>query len=704
LYRRFKAFDPDALLERLLPRVRFVFTRHFARFAFVLLLTALGIGVANSQAIAQDIARLYQFQTVFLVIATILCITIAHEFAHGLTCKYFGGRVREMGFMLLFFQPAFYCNVSDSWLFPEKTQRILVTFAGAYFELVLWSLAIIGWRVADPDTGLNAIALIIISVTGIRSFFNLNPLIKLDGYYMLSDYLEVPNLRARALSYIGARIKALWGEKPDSSSTTNEIAPRERRIFMIYGFTAATFSIGFLGWIASSVGGFLVGELQGIGFFLFVGLLLMVFGNMFKKIISKVFGLYTSDGEEGSRRRRRWQMPAILSTVLLVLFFGRFELSVSGEFSILPEHNADVHAQVNGVIEEVAVKEGDHVKKGDLLVRMGDRDYRNELSKLEAHITEKRARLRLLQGGVRAEEIDVSRISVDMAKTRHMHSQKRFEEAQLERVEELAKAEASVGKSLERLKYAKKDRDSLQQMMRQKLIAQKQLDEAEEEVFIRQKELEEAGAELKLALARGLASVEKELAVAGKQVEEAEGELNILLAGSRPEEIEAASSELVRLEVQRDYVLDQLARLAIRSPIDGIVTTPKLSEKLGQLVEQGDLIMEVYKFVTVVAEIYVPEKEFGDIAIGQEMTLKARAYPSQTFQGTISAIAPVATRDDSGLNSKIIRVSSRIANPGLLLKPEMTGNAKIYCGKRRIVDLVTRRLVRYLRVEFWSWW
>src|SRR5207249_6099336 len=107
----------------------------------------------------RDLRRLYAFATIPAVWAIILLVTTAHEFAHGLTCKRFGGEVHELGFLLLLLQPCLYCNVSDAWLFPQKSKRLWVSFAGPYFELFLWALAALAWRLTESDTWLNYVAL-----------------------------------------------------------------------------------------------------------------------------------------------------------------------------------------------------------------------------------------------------------------------------------------------------------------------------------------------------------------------------------------------------------------------------------------------------------------------------------------------------------------------------------------------------------------
>ncbi|MDA2927344.1 efflux RND transporter periplasmic adaptor subunit [Acidobacteria bacterium AH-259-G07] len=697
LYLRLKAFDPDRLFDRLIHKVRFFFTSYFLAFSAVAILLAFVITLSNWEEIGRDLLSLYRLQALLLAWLTILLVTTAHEFAHGLTCKHYGGEVHEMGFMLLFFMPAFYCNVSDAWLFPERSKRLWVTFAGAYFEIFLWGLATVIWRVTEPGTWVNSLALVVMATSGIKTLFNLNPLIKLDGYYLLSDYLEVPNLRQRAFSYVGAGIKRLWGR---AMQGMQEATPRERRIYLTYGLLAGAYSFLLLGFIALKFGGFLIGRYQGLGFLLFTVLLMTIFRKPLKKAFSKPPALR----KMVTSMKGRPAKITVLAAVLALLLLGRMELKVSGEFTVLPTQNADVRAEVEGIIEEVHVDEGDLVKEGHLIARLSDRDYRVEFQKIQAEIHEKRAKLKMLKMGPRREEIELARNEVETAKTRQEHAWKRYDEAKRMHVERLPGAEATVEKAEERLSYARDYLDMFKDLLEAKAISRLEIRKAEEQIVVREKELEEARAELEILLADDLAEVREVLAVAEKELEEAEGRLTILLAGSRPEEIKATEAEIARLEAQRRYLEGQLKLVRVLSPSSGVITTPKLKEKIGQHVKKGDLIAEVHELKTIRAEIPISEKEIADVKVGQMVVLKARAYPKKSFHGKVTSIAPMARAEDEGRGGRTILVTTELDNPSLFLKSEMTGNAKIYCGKRRIFDLMTRGFTRYIRVEFWSWW
>jgi multidrug efflux pump subunit AcrA (membrane-fusion protein) len=150
----------------------------------------------------------------------------------------------------------------------------------------------------------------------------------------------------------------------------------------------------------------------------------------------------------------------------------------------------------------------------------------------------------------------------------------------------------------------------------------------------------------------------------------------------------------------------QLGLLNIMSPASGRIITPtlQLQNLPGQRVTKGDLIAELHELKTVTAEIAVSEQEIGDVQVGQPVVLKVRSYPDKTFEGTVQLIATAAAERTDGVKGSTVRVLTQLDNTSLLLKPEMTGNAKVYCGPRQLFDIVTRRIARYFKVEFWSWW
>src|SRR5215207_2255281 len=185
LYWRARLFDPDRLFSLLEPHLRFLWTRVFLVASAVAILAAAGMVWADRGALASGFAHVQRWETWAIALFTLVAATALHECAHGLTCKHYGGEVHEVGFLLMYFMPCFYCNVSDAWLFKEKSKRLWVTLAGGYCDLCVWAGAAFVWRLAAPHTLVNYLAWVVLSVVGARVFFNFNPLIKLDGYYLL---------------------------------------------------------------------------------------------------------------------------------------------------------------------------------------------------------------------------------------------------------------------------------------------------------------------------------------------------------------------------------------------------------------------------------------------------------------------------------------------------------------------------------------
>ena len=700
LYFRLRAFDPDPLLDRLITRLSFCFTAGFVGFSAAVILLGLGVAVIDWPEITRDVRWLYRFEMVVVGWVIIFAVTTAHEFAHGLTCKRFGGHVHEMGFLLIYFQLAFYCNVSDAYLFPEKAKRLWVTFAGPYFELFLWALAVLIWRITEPGTWVSSVALVVVVTSAFKLFINLNPLIKLDGYYLLSDALGIPNLRAHASRYLRSRLAALLRL---SRRTVEHVTARERRIYLAYGLLAGGYSVWLLGYIAWALGGFLTVRYQGTGAVMYAGMLALLFQAPLRRAVSRP-PLLRAGVERLGAVKRPVKLLLLAALLVAVLFIARWELAASGEFAVAPRLNADVRASVEGLIEAIEVAEGDVVKRGDVIARLSDRDYRADLRRIEAEMEEKRARLKMLRAGTRREEIELATNALATARTKREHAGRRYDEARRLHATRLAKATTDVAKADERLKYARNEMERSRALFAVDLISRRQFEEAEERMAVREKEREAAQAELRMVTADDLSEFQRELAVSTTEAEETATKLKLLEAGSRPEEIEATEAEVTRLEGQRRYLLEQLHLVNVTSPVAGIVITPRPKEIVGRYMTKGDLIVEVHELRTISAEIAIPESEIGEVKLGQRVALKTRAFPETTFVGTVSAIAPVGVKEDEAWRGKVFRVTTQIDNPNLVLRPGMTGTAKIFCGSRPVVELLTRRLARYVRVEFWSWW
>ncbi len=629
-----KAFDPDRVLRSLSRRVSFIFTKSFVAAAASVISLGVVVALSNRAIIWEGMGNVFQFRNLALAWVGVLLVGMVHEMAHATTCRHFGGRVREMGVLLFYFQPCLFSNVSDAWLFGSKARRMWVTFAGGFVEMIVWALAVIAWRVTAPETAVHHLAFIIMAASGLTILFNFNPLIKLDGYYLLSDYLDMPNLRSNAFAYMRSVLsKTFLG----LDTRQKPLGSREKRVYITYGLVAMVYTAGLVGYVLFRLSRFLV---QAYGWWapalVVAGALYAVRGQV-RETVEGVAERASEHKEEILKRKRVRVLPIAVVVILLALLFVPWPLKVSGEFVLVAEKRATLRAEIEGTVDEVYVEEGDRVEAGRPVLSLVDVEIESEIKQTDAEIAEARSRLELLTKGARPQEIRRARSEVQAAEV-----SLELERSNLERAGELLKKD---------------------------LISKDEYERAKSNVELREQELEGARAELSL-----------------------------LVEGPRPEEIEEARARLQRLRAERE-LLDYKKRTAVvRSPIDGVVLTASMDQLADVYLELGDKICEIADNSVMVAEISVPEKEVSDVELDQKVKAKAKGFPSKSFYGSVAAIGEKA---DPGESQNYVTVRSFIDNPDGILKPGMTGKAKIYCRRSSPLRIFIRRVVRTIRTEFW---
>ncbi|MGC3972201.1 MAG: hypothetical protein QM775_34130 [Pirellulales bacterium] len=209
---RLPGFDPTRLLDALGPWVGWCYTKAAAMLFFVLALAAVGLVAVHFDAMQRRLPTFHQFFTpanILLLLLLTGTIKVVHELGHGLTCRRFGAECHELGLMFLIFAPCLYCNVSDAWRLPKR-QRIAVSTAGIIVELILASLAVFGWWFSVPGIW-NQLCLGVLVVSGISTvLINGNPLLRYDGYFILADLLETPNLAEKSSAVLRQFGRRLW--------------------------------------------------------------------------------------------------------------------------------------------------------------------------------------------------------------------------------------------------------------------------------------------------------------------------------------------------------------------------------------------------------------------------------------------------------------------------------------------------------------
>jgi putative peptide zinc metalloprotease protein len=674
------AFDPDELLTRLLEKLGFCFGQGFSFTVWLSIGVAVTISILNWESLYISFGTLLSLYSIPLLFVVAFVVMTIHEFAHGIALKHFGGKVEEMGFLILYLIPAFYCNLSDAWML-RKRERILVTLAGGYIQLFLWALATIAWRLLAPETFLSHVCLVVVAFSGLQTLFNFNPLIKLDGYYLLSDYLEIPNLRTKAWQFLGRRLRErLLGSEPKRTSSTK----RERKVYLVYGTASFLFTAGLIALMLERLGTWLVSEFQTWGVVLISVLVLAAIPPGKKD--------ETAAGTMSRFRIviRLRKSPRFLIPLFLIFVAGLlpWELKISGDFTIIPNKKVSISPQVEGILKLIRVDEGERVHTGDVLAEMENLELGNAYEDTKGELAAQEATLQLLRSGARPEEIDRARKQIE-TKRAELETAGRVEEELRVLSEAVAKKEVEV-------LNAEANYQRTQKLLREGLISKNDAERDQTAYAVLQRELSEAKGQLKVLDERTDRTKEVKL----RELAQAESELRILLAGTRKETIEATAAAVNRLAEKKGNLEQQLECLKIRSPIEGVIATPHLKNRVGQYLNKGDSFCDVVSEGVVIVDMPVPEKEIADVRGGLPITLKVRGYPSRTFQATVMAIAPVAV--ESG-QERMVMVQGELKNSDGILKAGMTGVGKIRCGKRMIAELASRRALRWLRTEFWEY-
>ncbi|UCG39668.1 MAG: PqqD family peptide modification chaperone [bacterium] len=388
LFMRFPLFDP----EKLLARTAFIFRPAFSWIGFVVWSAA--VGWALFQAVQHwpeltnnIVDRILSGQNLLIIGLVYPVIKALHEFGHAYAVKRWGGEVHEMGIMLLVLMPLPYVDASSASAFTLKRRRILVTASGIMVELFIASIAMFAWLNLNHGIARSVAfnAMFIGSVSTV--LFNANPLLRYDGYYLLSDLLEIPNLAQRSVTWIGYLVKRyLFGMK----KTERPYARRDEK-FWLTTYSIAAFI--YRAFIYVSIILFISGK------FFIIGILLGIWA-FFNMVVAPVFSRIKFVVVSPVLRDKRVQAVAIsmaaIGLVAALTFWMPFPSWTRTEGVIWVPEGSLVRAGTSGFVSEIQVPSGEAVRKGQILIQCVD-------PLLDAQLRVQEASLRALQARYEAE-------------------------------------------------------------------------------------------------------------------------------------------------------------------------------------------------------------------------------------------------------------------------------------------------------------
>ncbi len=377
-------WDPDEFLDKLLPYFRLLLNPLIFLCWLALAGTALWIIATNFSTLVADAFSLLSGWNLLILSAVVFSVKLFHELGHAFTCKHFGGEVHAIGPAFLVFQPAMFTDASDAWQFSSKWARMGVTAAGLFTEIFLASVAAIVWLTSDPGL-IKQISYTTMVVCTVHSvMFNGNPLLRFDGYYILSDLVEIPNLRQKASRYLGSLFdRYCLGVEEETGPPVKE---KDKHTLVIYGLLRGFYRI----FIILSIGFFLYSLFAPLGIFMWVS-------SAYGMIIMPVY----KHGKQLARHYRGGsvKMHYIAVLVLVVLGVGGLFMlpipyTIKAPCVVVPEQLSILRAPAGATVEQVLVEEGQDVKKGQLLARLRSPELMSRKKSVKARIKETEARMR----------------------------------------------------------------------------------------------------------------------------------------------------------------------------------------------------------------------------------------------------------------------------------------------------------------------
>ncbi len=395
---RFKGIDPDRLLTWLHGYFGWFFSKTCTILSLTLALSAVALILVQFDVFQSKLPSFEAFFSgrsweMWLLLGAVLGGTkILHEFGHGLSCKHFGGECHEMGVMLLVLTPCLYCNVSDSWMLPNRWHRAAIGAAGMYVEVVLAAICTYIWWFTDDDTLLNQVCLNIMFVSSVSTIlFNANPLLRYDGYYILSDILEIPNLRQKSSSILSRKLgKWCLGIEPQDDPF---LPTRNQGLFALYAVSAAVYRwvvvlsiLYFLNSIFEPYGLKVLGQVIALA---------SVYGLVIQPLVT-LYKYFKVPGRLGKVKRVRLAATVCL-IIAVVVGVGAIPLPahVFAHLVVQPRNAESVYIRVPGRLDSLGegIAAGAIVDKGQLLAQLRSEDLERKITQTEGQIAVAKQRL-----------------------------------------------------------------------------------------------------------------------------------------------------------------------------------------------------------------------------------------------------------------------------------------------------------------------
>ena len=413
-------YDPDVLFGRMAKSVGWIWTKTTFWVSWAIIALGATVFLYSAEGLDHALANLFNWNNLALMWVTTIVLKSVHELGHGMTCKHFGGEVHEIGFMSMVFTPYFFVNVSDAWTMPDRRHRMLVSFAGIYVELVFAAFATFLWAVVQPGWFKDFLFNIIVIASVSTLIFNANPLMRFDGYYIMIDAIETPNLQQKSRALVQNKVTSLLFGSSSKGDMLSRMPMPKKRLWLFYSYAVLSWIYGY--YVIYKLIAFMEPHLQPLGleglsdWFAFLALTGWVVVPLWHFV--QQLHLTKEDTKSGGRW---WRIAKVFGIPLLA--FGAYcfvpvTTEVLRHSAVEVANPEIIRPETIGFIKRVFVKEGDRVEAGQIIAELENRDLHQELAQQEIALQDYELRIRAALGVERPGEMKQIEALRDGAKAR----------------------------------------------------------------------------------------------------------------------------------------------------------------------------------------------------------------------------------------------------------------------------------------------
>lgn len=398
----FPAVNPDKFLTWIYAYTRFFYTRWFTLVTLVAFGFSAGITITHWSEIGRDTLEFYNFSDkhwLDVVQFYLLAVGVLglHEIGHGHACKHYGGRVPAMGFALIYLAPAFYTDTTEGDVKASRYQRMVISLAGVWIELIVYSIVTPIWWGTPPDTAVHDAAYTLMLFTGISAaLVNWNPLIKLDGYYILSELLGIVDLKENSTAFVSGWVKHYIWRLPVE---VPYIPKRKRLGYAIYALLSGLYSYLVLYVVARFVGNVFRNFNPEWSFIPEIATAGLIFRSRIRTLWNFMKFVYLDKKDRIAAWFTRRRSFAIAAIVLVLILLPLRHESATGYFVLEAAHRAVIRSSVPGMVTDVYASEGQWIPAGAPVARLRNLTLDSRLSRSQADfsVMQRRAALAAFQ-------------------------------------------------------------------------------------------------------------------------------------------------------------------------------------------------------------------------------------------------------------------------------------------------------------------